>query len=252
MDGLRKPFQGVKNIIQFNWHFYVFALLGIGLLIGIGFIYPSVKLLSALMAFGIFLSTFISLFVSYWVYDYSDLYSFSLLKELQIDPHSIVNIHAGFDESSLLLNSKFSKANIEILDFYDPKLHTEVSIKRARRKYPAIPGTMKIKTNMLPQENHSIDLITLIMSAHEIRKEEERKIFFKELFRILKPNGKIYIVEHQRDLANFLAFNVGFFHFMSPQTWIETFQNANFKIEKEKKCTPFVTQYMIEKNGNTP
>ena len=29
MDTVRKPFQGVWNIVRFNWHFYLFAFLAL-------------------------------------------------------------------------------------------------------------------------------------------------------------------------------------------------------------------------------
>ncbi len=46
----------------------------------------------------------------------------------------------------------------------------------------------------------------------EMRKKELS--FFNELNRVLKPNGQIVVTEHLRDLNNFLAYNIGFFHFL--------------------------------------
>ena len=45
--------------------------------------------------------------------------------------------------------------------------------------------------------------------------ETERTLFFKELHRILKREGELVIVEHLRDLPNFLAYTIGFFHYWS-------------------------------------
>ena len=33
MENLRKPFQGILNIVRFNWHFYVLAAFFIGVLL---------------------------------------------------------------------------------------------------------------------------------------------------------------------------------------------------------------------------
>ncbi len=39
------------------------------------------------------------------------------------------------------------------------------------------------------------------------------KKFFNEIHRILKKKRPVFLVEHMRDTANFLAFGPGFFHF---------------------------------------
>ena len=54
------------------------------------------------------ITTFISLSVSYYIYDYSDLYTLKWLDFLNIkDNTTIVNINAGFDETSSILRDKF-------------------------------------------------------------------------------------------------------------------------------------------------
>ena len=90
----------------------------------------------------------------------------------------------------------------------------------------------------------------MIFAAHEIRKPEQRTAFFKEVDRILKSNGKIILVEHLRDLPNFLAFNIGFFHFHSKKSWINDIEKSNFKVIKEQKLTMFTSLFILEKNGN--
>ena len=49
--------------------------------------------------------------------------------------------------------------------------------------------------------------------AVEIRNEDEKKLFFKEVCRVLEAEGRVHVVEHLQDLPNFLAFNLGFFSF---------------------------------------
>lgn len=247
---MRKPFQGVLNIIRFNWHFYVLSLGFLLLFLILSIIYEALS--NSLWAVGLTVLwlNIISLLVSYYVYDFSALYSFNWL-EAQGGGGTVVNISAGFDETSGILCRKFPAAELIVLDFYDPKKHTEVSIRRARKAYPLFPGTQRIETVSLPLEKNSADKIFVILSAHEIRDKVERIGFFKELKHLLKPAGRIFIVEHLRDTANFLAYNVGFFHFYSKATWCEVFQAAELKMEKEIKITPFISTFILEKNGNT-
>lgn len=251
MEKMRKPFQGVLNIVRFNWHFYV---LSAGLLVGLflltdliaGFL-PGYLYGICFLVIGLNVT---SLAVSYYVYDLSGLYDFDWLKVLKTEKR-IVNISAGFDESSALLKNRFKGVELVVLDFYDPLKHTEISIKRARKAYPAYDGTQQVKTVNLGLEDNSADKILVLLSAHEIRDEEERVTFFKELKRVIRADGQIFIVEHLRDRANFLAYNVGFFHFYSKSVWLRTFRDAQLHIRQEIKLTPFISTFILEKNGNT-
>jgi hypothetical protein len=97
--------------------------------------------------------------------------------------------------------------------YYNPEKHTEISIKRARKAYPPFPETQEINSSNITLSDNVADKIFLILAAQEMRNEIERTIFFKEIKRILKPNGEVYITEYLRDAPNFLAYNIGFFSF---------------------------------------
>lgn len=249
MDTLRKPLQGVYNILRFNWHFYALAIVAIAVLRCIGIYSPTFQSLTWLVIVLITFSTIISLLVSMYVYDFSNFYQLNWLNQAaEINKGSnLLNIHAGFDESSALLQSKFPESNLQVFDFYNPIQHTEVSIKRARKAYPEFPGTRQINTTSLPLADQSVDHIFLILAAHEIRDESERILFFKELSRVLKANGSIIVVEHLRDSFNFMAYNIGFFHFLSASTWKSTFSKAGLIIKTQGKITPFLTSYSLTK-----
>ncbi len=246
----RKPFEGVFNIVRFNWHFYFIA--GIVLISLIFFkhnlpeqIQPFVLWLSLLAT----LTIFVSLIISYYVYDISDLYQLNWLPNS--DNKTILNINAGFDETSEIIKNKFIDIELTTCDFYDPNKHTEISIKRARNAYPPFVNTFQVSTDKLPFKDNSFDYTLAILSAHEIRDEKERVHFFKELNRVTKSTGQILVTEHLRDLNNFLAYTIGFFHFHSKTSWLETFEQANLIVKQELKSTPFITTFIIEKNGNT-
>jgi len=250
MEVTRRPLQGVANIVRFNWHFYLIASLAFTALFLFQKIIPDqfrpILNFAAIMAL---LTMIISLVVSYFVYDFSNLYSLNWLPNS--DFKKVLNINAGFDETSEIIRSKFPNAELAICDFYEKEKHTEVSIKRARAAYPPLVGTIQVSTNKLPFNNNTFDYSLAILSAHEIRNKPERVQFFKELNRVTNSNGQIFVTEHLRDVNNFLAYTFGFFHFHSKSTWIETFKSANLTLEKEIKTTPFITTFILIKNGNT-
>ena len=249
----RKPLQGVANIIRFNWHFYAIAFVFVSsILIFKNYLPYRFQFTALVFALLIITSTLISLIVSYYIYDFSNLYLLNWLNNLNIESaESIVNINAGFDETSYLLKQKFPNATFDTYDFYDKKKHTEISIERARKAYPAFPNTINISTNNVSLNSSSIDYIFLILAAHEIRENNERINFFNQLLNFLGKDGKIIVVEHQRDVANFFAFNIGFLHFYSTKNWLQTFTSAELQVNHQFKITPFISTFILSKNGTT-
>lgn len=251
MEKIRKPFQGILNIIRFNWHFYVIAIVVVFLILLLStFTNPIITITLQLFSLLVSTTIFVSLVISYYVYDLSGFYNFEWI-ENNDSKISVVNINAGFDETSVLLKRKFINSNFAVLDFYNPKRHTEVSIKRARKQYPPYPNTEEIEASKIDLESNSIDKIFVILSAHEIRNKTERIVFFSELKRILKPKGQIIVIEHLRDISNFIAYNIGSFHFHSKQTWLNTFNKSELTVISEIKNTPFISTFTLEKNGTT-
>lgn len=241
----RTPFQGIVNIIRFNWHFYLLSLL----VLAVGLLFTE-NMPVRLLLWGASAATLLSLAVSWYIYDRSALYSLQWLDEIELQScRRMVNIHAGFDETSQLLAHKFPEAGLQVFDFYNREMHTEVSIERARKRYVPYVGTKTISTAAVPLEPASVDVVFLLLAAHEIRDPVERVIFFKELRRCLTAEGKIVVLEHLRDAPNFIAYTIGFLHFFSGPAWRRTFENAQLIMEKEKKITPFLSVFILQKNG---
>ena len=248
---MRKPLQGVSNIVRFNWHFYALSL-GFLMILAIAYSFSTapLRVLTAILFFGVLLTISITLIVSFYVYDWSNLYKLDWLDGFPLRENAaIVNINAGFDETSELLQDKFKNSKLTVFDFYDPQKHTEISIERARRAYPPYPNTQLMTTGKLPLTDDFADRIFAVLSAHEIRNDDERAVFFAEIRRVLKRDGQVIVTEHLRDTANFLAYNVGFFHFHSKAKWRKTFAAAELKLTKEIKITPFISTFILEKNG---
>ncbi len=242
----RRKFQGVLNILSFNRHFYVIGLLVLGLIIvsQVWFKWSETLLIGIILLFIYGLIT--PLIISAYVYDFSKYYEFKWLDKI-IKPNSapkkMININAGFDETSFLIKNKYTNSELQVFDFYNAEQHTEPAIVRARKVTQEYPNTEQIKTNHIPLEDKSVDIVFLLSAVHEIRKEEEKVQFLKECCRVCKPEGKVIMVEHLRDVPNFLAFSVGFTHFFSQKVWVKVLNKAGFKSIKETKFTPFMSVF---------
>lgn len=145
----------------------------------------------------------LTLAVSHYVYDRSDLYRWQWIRErVGGNPRHVVNIHAGPDETSPALQEMYPAAEVTILDVYDPAEMPEPSIARARREARASLASVRADFRRLPLQNASTDLVTVIFAAHELRRAPSREAFFRELARVIKPGGTVVLIEHLRDAWN--------------------------------------------------
>ncbi|WP_140485976.1 class I SAM-dependent methyltransferase [Flavobacterium sp. GSA192] len=244
MEIKRRNFQGVLNILSFNRHFYVFGFIALVLIIGSKFIYNWSNAVYWLVILAFIYGLTMPLLVSAYVYDFSGYYDFEWLKKMKIEDTKNkfnLNINAGFDETSYIIERILPLSNLQVYDFYNAKQHTEPAIIRARKVSLVYPNTQQINSNLIPLNDNSVDNIFLLSAIHEIRKHDEKVQFLKECRRVCKPNGNVIMVEHLRDFPNFVAFTIGFTHFFSSTTWIKAFEEAGFTSFKEKKLTPFMS-----------
>lgn len=244
MEVKRRKFQGVLNILSFNRHFYLFGLLALALIIVSHLIFSWPAILYWIVVLAFLYGLIMPLIVSAYVYDFSGYYNFNWIKSLNIaesDAKQILNINAGFDETSFIIKNLFPKSDLKVFDFYNAEQHTEPAIVRARKVSLVYPNTQQIVSNSIPLKDSSVDLIFLLSAVHEIRSQEEKIQFLKECHRLCKPNGKVIMVEHLRDFPNFIAFSVGFTHFFSKKIWKSAFERAGFSSFTETKFTPFMS-----------
>lgn len=247
MDIKRKPLQGVLNILNFNRHFYIYGLFTLAAILVLANYLNWPFFINYTIIIGFIYGLMTPLVVSAYVYDFSGFYNFKWLSNIHFNGRqNIVNINAGFDETSFTLKKHFPESDLQVFDFYNPKKHTEPAIVRARKVSQNYPNTKTIKSNQIPLESQCTDAVFLISSAHEIRSFKEKVEFLKECKRILKPTGTVILVEHLRDLPNCLAFSIGFTHFFSRNTWIEAFKEAELTLDKETKFTPFMSTFQFK------
>lgn len=216
MEVKRKSFQGVLNILSFNRHFYVFGLGVLALLIASNWFFNLQPLVFWLIIIAFLYGLIMPLIVSAYVYDFSGYYKLDWLQKEIKDADKIklsLNINAGFDETSFIIERIFPNTQLMVFDFYNAKQHTEPAIKRARKVSLVYPNTQQILANSIPLEDKTVDAIFLLSALHEIRTQDEKIQFLKECHRVCKQDGKVIMVEHLRDFPNFLAFTIGFTHF---------------------------------------
>jgi SAM-dependent methyltransferase len=246
---VRRPYQGVLQILQFNWRFYgaTAAVIGVALL--------AAPFLPRLLCVGLLIGVAPALFwmvssllVSHYVYDRFPLYDLSwITRALSRMPSRWLNIHCGLDETSSLLAGLFPGAAFDVVDIFDARVMTEPSIRQARRIERGAIAARPARFDDLPFDSGTFDVAFCIFAAHELRRDSQRATLFLEIARVLIPGGELVLMEHSRDWWNLLAFGPGFLHFFSQRAWRRTASKAGFGVQTELSMTPFVHVYVLRR-----
>lgn len=245
----RSRWQGMMTIARFNWPFYVAAMaILLASLAGLIFISGFIsKLVCAVALAGAAYFLFGSLGVSHFIYDRSDLYRWRWLDRALRGGkhHRAIFCHSGFDETSAELRARLDKAEWLILDHFDETRMTEASIRRARKMFPPTPGTMSAVYDRWPVATEAAEVVFGLLAIHELRSDRERRAWFSEARRCVGRGGRVVLVEHLRDFANFLAFGPGFLHFHSRENWRRAWESAGFHSADEFRVTPWVNVFVL-------
>ena len=250
MNPSRGRWQGMLTIARLNWPFYAAAgavLLGAAATALAGRSRRT-RWAGALAGAGAAWFLGGSLGVSHLVYDRSDLYRWRWLERALRGARRerAIFCHAGFDEASEALRERLGTTEWRVLDHFDAPTMTEPSIRRARRLFPPAAGTIPAPFDRWPVADRWADVAFGLLAIHEMRPEEERIAWFAEARRCLRPAGRVVLVEHARDAANFLAFGPGFLHFHSPASWQRCWEQAGLRAADEFRVTPWVRAFVLE------
>jgi SAM-dependent methyltransferase len=240
-------FDGVRQILRFNWTHYAAAAgaIMVGLVAAVVFTGARPLLLAAAACAAYW--PLASLIVSHWVYDRSPLRRWTWIADALRGrpPARWISLHAGVDEATPALRRMFAGADGRVFDIFDPGEMTEPSIARARHLSSAAEPSERADWRNVPVADESVDAAMLLLAAHELRTHGARATLFAEVRRTLRPGGRIVLAEHLRDAANFLAFGPGFLHFHSRVAWLAAAREAGLEVEREFRITPFVAVFVF-------
>jgi SAM-dependent methyltransferase len=244
---------GVRQIVRFNWPYYA---AGAAVVLPTPLIVPLLPggahvhaIVYAVIAVGAFWMVG-SLGASWLIYDRSRLMTGDWIREaLGYRPRTWLNIHAGLDELTPILRMRLPRSRGRVFDIFDAREMPEPSIGRARG---TLVGTdsERVDFRHLPLPTGAMDTVFLLLSAHELRTHEARCALFREIHRVLKPDGCVLVAEHLRDAANVLAFGPGAWHFHSRATWTRGFVATAFGIYDEFSITPFIRVFVLRRLGD--
>jgi SAM-dependent methyltransferase len=231
---------GVGRVVRFNWPSYAVALAAIA----VGMAIPLPDPLGVPVRDATFLGAawiVAGLAATWCAYDRSPLYRWHwLLALLPAAPARYAVVSTGLDEIGPSLRQMLPDATGTLLDLYDPAITRTGSIRRARALVPPPPGGTPARPSALPVPDGRLDAVFAVFAAHELRTAGQRAALFGEVARVLRPAGRLLLVEHCRDAANLAAYGPGAWHFYSRREWLRLAGGAGLTPAGETTVTPLV------------
>jgi len=250
-----RQYSGTITTLFYNWPIFGGALLfgGVALLASTLLTTPWNWILLAggiaalLLVFNILIASFV-------VYDWGRRREYERLAELGglSQANVVIDITSGKLRGTRGLLAHHKQGHYFVIDIYDPQKMTDPALRRARELEPPLEANRRIyrrkgKPNGLPIPHTWADVIYCSFSLHELQDSADRQAIFAEFARILKPNGKLLIAEHGRDLPNFLGFGLGVLSFLSPGTWAKHITDAGLTVKHHERWRGLVHLWVAER-----
>ncbi|MGW2640891.1 class I SAM-dependent methyltransferase [Streptomyces sp. NPDC001348] len=236
---------GVRDVLAYNWPRYAAGLTTAAVSAALSGRLPhplrTLARAGSAAAAGLLTSATVA---SWLVYDRSGLYDYDWLDTLLPRTPSVhLVVGTGLDEASAPLAARWPASLQITVDLYDPAVMTEGSVRRARRRVPPPPHAVPGRPDALPVRRAGADAVFLVFAAHELRQPADRERLFGECARVLRPGGRLVLVEHLRDGRNTAVFGPGAWHFLPRAEWLRLAAHAGLRPAAERRIAGLVTAF---------
>lgn len=226
---------GTAAVIRFNWPKYVAVVILVAAAIAAtlaGLPRPLTAVLWLAGGTGL-VWTASSVGATWWIYDHRRVYD--RVGEGLGRVGDWASVHVGFDDATSRLASIVGQDPVAVIEL---SMHASPSLRRARATQSHATDSGAPTT--LPVATSTLDSVFVTFAAHEIRDRAAQGELFGELRRVLRPDGRLIVTEHLRDIANVAVYGPGAFHFQPAGTWIDRAAEAGFELASDVSITPFV------------
>jgi ubiquinone/menaquinone biosynthesis C-methylase UbiE len=238
-----RHYSGTVSTLLYNWPIFAgalfFALVALGVSVFLSGPWDWIFWISGIGVLGLIVSIPVATFI---VYDWGHKHEYDRLIELGnvTQANVVIDITCGKLRGSRGLLPKYQQGHYFLIDLYDPAKMTDSALRRAREMEPPLEAQRRIyrrsgQPSRLPLPHSWADVIYCDFSLHEIQDTTDRETLFAEFVRVLKPDGRLLIAEHGRDLLNLIAFGPGAFSFFSPATWSSHMAKAGLNIQHHER-----------------
>lgn len=257
------PFNGTIQYIYAHWPRFgllyggiIVALLVMGVSIDrgwVGFVPLATAVLLVLAHF--FLA---SLWVGFQLYDREGMCPHHALFDLGfLTPEDdLVYVDLGRRQRPIDLSRRLTTGHITVVDIYTPQWMPNRSLVRWRThwQHPLPDPRMSWRDgqiDLLPLPDASATAVILCQITSEIWQHGDRLVLLQEVYRILKPDGRLLFAEQCRTQTTWLT--EGFAALQKPTAayWRTLLTEAGFRIRREQNANGLILTIRAQKPSPT-
>ena len=163
------------------------------------------------------------LWAVYQIYDAQGLRPHDVLFDLGRveETETIVYIDHGNRRRGLNLARRLTTGKIIIVDIYNPQWMPSQALVRQRIGMPVAVHDPRItwkdsQFNLLPLPDQSVSVVMLCQVLSELWQQGDQEILLHEVYRVMKPNGRLLIAERIQNKTNYTLLEGFSFQSASP------------------------------------
>jgi SAM-dependent methyltransferase len=261
MEGSRHHWRGVSNYIRDRGPLFALAYGGIVLcllVIGVSILrqWPGyVPLaLAATLVLGYFLAG--AFWTAYQIAGRPGQRPVERLLEIgRLRPDEwVVCVDLGLRETALVVAGRLTVGRVTVIDVYNPQWNTSATLRRGRLRVlahhpPADPRVEWLdgETRLLPLPNESVSAVFLNQVLSEFWQLEDRLLLLREVFRILRPNGRLLLAERVRSRTNWLVLGPWGWQLAKAEDWRALLAQVGFALPQETDVQDLVHCFRADK-----
>lgn len=167
-------------------------------------------------------------------------------------------IDLGLRETAVVIAQRLTTGTVSVIDVYNPQGNTSSALQRGRLRARAHPPAadprlewLDGEIRLLPLPNNSVSAVFLDRVLAEFWQAEERQTLLHEVYRILKPGGRVLVAERVRSQINWLVLGPVGWGLATADYWRELLAKTGFVHSQEKDIQGLVHCFRADKPSPT-
>jgi SAM-dependent methyltransferase len=253
-------YQGTLLEIAGRWPTYLMGYGGGALLALLLVVAGSSRGLWGIVAFGLLLLLIVayflaaSLWAAYQRFDVPGQRPADLFFELGriVATTRFVHVGLGLRRTPQLMSRRLTSGRVTALDVYNPQEAPGAALARARyaaRPAPADPRLrwLEATIKLFPLPDRSAALVTIEEAAAALWQRGDRLLLLREVYRILRPEGRLILAQPVRTKTAWLVSPLGAMRLEPAVYWRRLLGEAGFNVLRETDVRGLATYFVAER-----
>ncbi len=256
-------YNGTRHFIYAEWPLFaglyggvVFALLVIGVSATQGWFSFIPMAAAVLLIFLFYLLA--TIWSAYQLYDNGGIQPHHVLFDMgSIQANeTFVFIDLGYRRQAINLSRRLTTGRVIVLDIYNPQWTTNPALVRLRKRMPIPPPDPRISLrdasmDLIPLPDQSVSSVIMCQIASELWQRGDQIALFREIHRVLTPNGRLLLAERTRTQTNWLVMGPMALNLKRREDWQQLLQTAGFVVRRTQDLSGIISCFRADKPSPT-